>query len=329
MKKTVILIALFLTFGLFGCNTAVNSSVYVSSIGFDIEGDKLVAYFLSNPLTDITRNSETEKKDAQFVMVEVNSVYDAFIEAEQSLLIPLNYLHVKTVIFSEKFLNSHYVEEFLVFVKSVRFISYNFYVFSTSGKIDEIFQFKNPEQISYQYSLLSSPDLFNYKEHGTEKLHFLDFANDYLNENRYLHIPYLVVNELWNKNKTLEVSGYICLEDNTTKYLNSEFKGMLYLYNFNSVLFHDGADIYRITNYRIDYYVKNNVFCVLIIYEDVTVFGGGNRSVFEEKLSLEIKKYLDYYISKQDGLYLVEFYNYLNKTNLNVFNYELEIIHKA
>ena len=39
------------------------------------------------------------------------------------------------------------------------------------------YKFKNPEQISYQYSILSSPDLLNYSELGIEKLHFLDFAN--------------------------------------------------------------------------------------------------------------------------------------------------------
>ena len=71
------------------------------------------------------------------------------------------------------------------------------------------------------------------------------------------------------------------------------------------------------------------MFNILISYEDLTVFGDGTNSVFEEEIVAEIKKYLDYYISKQDGLYLIEFYNYLNKTELNVFNYEIKIVYKS
>lgn len=329
MKKILVIFAVFLIYCLGSCNTSVNSSVYISSIGFDIKDEKVEVYFLSNPLTDITRSAESKKEEAQYIKVEADSVYDAFMEAENSVLIPLNFLHIKTVILSEEFLKSFYLEDFLTFVKSVRFISYNFYVFSTTSKIDELYNFKNPEQISYQYSLLSSPDLFNYKEHGVEKLHFLDFANDFLNENRYLHIPLLVANKLWNENTTLEVSGYICLEDDTTLYLNSTFKGMLYLFDFNSVLFHDGTDVYRITNYRINHYDKSGKFTILILYEELNIFGNGDRKTFEEKITLEIKKYLDFYITEQDGLYLIEFYNYLNKSNLNIFDYAIEIVYKA
>ena len=329
MRKLLILIVISLMFLVSGCNTSINSSVYISSIGFDVKDDKLVAYFLSNPLTDISRSSEDKKTEAQYIQVETSSVYEAFMMAEESLLLPLNFLHVKTVIFTEECLNSKYVLDFLVFIKSVRFISYNFYVFSTMSKIEEIYKFKNPEQVSFQYSLISSPDLLDYKEYGIEKLHFLDFANDYYNKNRYLHIPLVNVNEVWNENVTLKVEGFICLDSKTSVYMNSIFKGMLYLYDRNSLLFYDGINVYRITNYRVNNYEKNGKFVFSILYEDVSVFGDGSKKEFEEKLVLEIKKYLDAYASNQNGLYLIEFYNYLNTKNLDVFNYEIEILHKG
>ena len=52
MRKIFILILLFFTLALSSCNTNINSSIYISSIGFEIKDDKLVTYFLSNPLTD-------------------------------------------------------------------------------------------------------------------------------------------------------------------------------------------------------------------------------------------------------------------------------------
>ena len=46
-------------------------------------------------------------------------------------------------------------------------------MFATISKIEDLYKFKNPEQISYQYSILSSPDLLPYSDFGIEKLHFL------------------------------------------------------------------------------------------------------------------------------------------------------------
>ena len=329
MRKLYIFLMVIICLFLSGCNTSINSSVYISSIGFEIEDGKLIGYFLSNPLTDISRKSEEPKKEGQYIKTEGESSYEVFNEAKQSLLIPLNFLHVKTVIFSKDCFESKYIEDFLIYLKSIRSVSYNFYVFSTISKIEDIYKFKNPEQISYQYSILSSPDLLNYSDFGIEKLHFLDFANDYYNPRRYLHIPLLVVNELWNDNKTIEVDGFLCYELKPTLYQNSEFIGMLYLYDKNTILFHDDDDVYRVTNYRVNKYKRNNKFVFSVSYEDITVFGSGSREKFEEKLGLEIKKYLDSYTLNQNGLYLIKFYNYLNTDTLDVYNFDVEILHKG
>ena len=329
MKKIFILICLFLCLSICGCNTSINSSVYISSIGFEVKDDKVVVYFLSNPHTDITRSGDDKQREAQYLKIEADSIYEAFTNAKQSLLSPLNFLHIKTVIFTEECFNSKYIEDFLIFIKSIRFVSYNFYVFATISKIEDIYKFKNPEQISYQYSILSSPDLLEYSDFGVEKLHFLDFANDYYNRNRYLHIPLIVINDSWNENLTLEVDGFLCYGLPISLYRNSEYEGMLYLYDKNSILFHDDQNVYRITNYRVNQYERNNRFVFSILYENIVVFGDGNREEFEQKLLNEIKKYLDSYTSKQNGLYLIEMYNYLNTKELDVYNYEVEILHKG
>lgn len=327
MKKIIILFNLFLCCVLSSCNTSVNSSVYISSMGFELEDDQLVTYFLSNPLADISRNKESSDKKTQYVKVKSNNFFEAFEEAEKSLLSPLNFRHIKTTIFSKEFLESKYLEEFLIYLKGVRFISYNFYVFSTTSKIEEIYQFSNPEQISYQYSLLSSPDMLDYRSLGVEKMHFLDFANDYYNGSRYVHIPHIVTNKDWVEKTTLEVDGYLCLDDSVNLYEATKYEGMLFLYDHNSILFHDDRDVYRISNYRIKKTYQKDMFSLQIYYDDITIFGEGSVNNFEEKLALEIKKYLDDYILNQNGLYLIEFYNYLNNKRLNIYNYELEFVH--
>lgn len=327
MKKILIVLNIFLCYFLFGCNTSVNSSIYISSMGFEVIDGQLVTYFLSNPLADISRNKDEKDNNNQYVKVESKSIFEAFRDAEKSLLSPLNFRHIKTAILSKEFIESKYLEEFLIYLKSVRIISYNFYVFSTISKIEDIYKFSNPEQISYQYSLLSSPDLLDYRSYGVEKVHFLDFANDYYNKNRYLHIPLIVTNKNWLDKITLQVDGYLCLNDNVNLYQTTVYEGMLYLYSHNSILFHDDEDVYRISNYKIEKTYQDNTFNLRIQYDDLIIFGNGSRKEFEEKLVLKIKKYLDDYIQNQNGLYLIEFYNYLNKESLNVYNYEIKFVH--
>ena len=104
---------------------------------------------------------------------------------------------------------------------------------------------------------------------------------------------------------------------------------MLYLYDKNSLLFHDENDVYRITNYRVNQYERNGKFVFSILYEDITVFGDGSREKFEKKLVEKIKKYLNSYATNQNGLYLIKFYNYLNTESLNVYDFEVEILHKG
>ena len=235
MRKIYILILILLILPLYGCNQNINSNIYISSIGFEVKDDKLVTYFLSNPLTNISRGAGKEEKDkTEYIKVETTSVYDAFIEAEKSLLFPLNYRHIKSVIFHKDVFKTSYINDFLDFMKSVKFVSFNYYVFSTRNKLEELYEFSTPEQISYQYSVLSSPDLLDFHQYGTEKIHFLDFANNYYVDERYLHIPLLSVNKTWKDKTTIEVEGFLNAK-RSDEFLSNDYLGMLYLYDNESL----------------------------------------------------------------------------------------------
>ena len=330
MKKIINILLVFLVFILSSCDTKLNSTIYISSIGIESKDDKVIFYFLSNPLTDITRNDSGDSdKESEILKVEATSVYEAFNHASLSLLSPLNFRHIKTVVLHNSLFDTDYIDEFLQYIKSVRYISYNFYLFSTDSEIEEIYTFKNPEQISYQYSLLSSPDLVEYSNFGVDRMHFLDFVNSYLIDERYLHIPSIVASKDWNKNVTLEIDGFWCLDKTNYHYSNKEYPGMLYLNKKNTIIFKDGDDIYRVIDYKMSEKIIDNVFTVLISYKNIVSYSDGSRNQFEEKLSSEIKKYLDKYIENQGKLYMIEFYNYLNNTNCDPTKYNLEILYKG
>ena len=171
MRKIYLIILSFFVVSLSGCfSNNINSSIYISSIGFEVNEGKIKAYFLSNPLTNISRGSDgnSNGNESEYVSVETDSIYEAFLKAEQSMLSPLNYRHVKTVIFHKDVFATKYIRDFFEFMRSVMYVTYNYYVFATEDKIEEIYSFQNPEQISYQYSVLSSPNLLKFHEYGTE-----------------------------------------------------------------------------------------------------------------------------------------------------------------
>ena len=122
MKKILIVLNIFLCYFLFGCNTSVNSSIYISSMGFEVIDGQLVTYFLSNPLADISRNKDEKDNNNQYVKVESKSIFEAFRDAEKSLLSPLNFRHIKTAILSKEFIESKYLEEFLIYLKKMLLI---------------------------------------------------------------------------------------------------------------------------------------------------------------------------------------------------------------
>lgn len=325
MKK--ILISVLFCLSLCGCfKNEINSSIYISSIGFEVKDDKVVCYFLSNPLNDISRkDGGGEEKETEYIKIEANSIDEAFKRAEKTLLLPLNYRHVKSVIFHKDFFVSNYVEEFFRFMRSGVKVTYNYYVFATKDKIDEVLEFKNPEQLSYQHSILSSPNLIEFDKYGLEQMHFLDFANDYFEEKRYLHIPLISVNSDWNKNKTLEISGYLAFKNELNIFENKDYLGMIYLKDQEMTVLNSTDAAYRILGYKVSFKEVEGVFTILAKYEDVYIFGSGSREELNIQLFNEIKKYLDDYIAKYNDLYLITEYNYLNKKALNVLSYDIKI----
>ena len=322
---TKIFIVILLMINLTGCfKNEINSTIYISSIGFEMNEEKLVCYFLSNPLNNISRKENEEKKN-EFVKVEVTSIDEGFKKAEKSLLLPLNFRHIKSVVFNESVLKTKHLEEFFMFMRSGLYVTYNYYVFATLDDIEDVFGFNNPHQISYQHSILSSPNLIEFQKYGLEQMHFLDFANDFYEKERYFHIPLIKVSEVWNEKKVLEIDGYIAYGKNISVFRNEEYLGMIYLKNQKINFYYTKEATYRIIGYKVTFKEIDGRFTILAKYSDVYIFGDGSKSDLNEKISLEIKKYLDDYISKQEGLYLIKEYNYLNKKALNVLLYDIRI----
>lgn len=328
MRKFSILILFVLS--LTGCfKNEINSTIYISSIGFEVKEDKIVCYFLSNPLNNISRNaSGSEDSDSEFIKIEADSIDSAFKEAEKTLLLPLNYRHVKSVIFSKDVFETKYIDEFFRFMRSGVYVTYNYYIFATEDKMEDILEFKNPEQLSYQHSILSSPNLIEFDKYGLEQMHFLDFANDYYEEGRYLHIPLISVKKVWNKNSTLEVSGYLAFQGSLNVFKNEEYLGIIYLKKQEMIIYYTEEASYRIIGYKVSFEVIENIYTIVINYDDLYIFGSGNEEDLNLRLTSEIKKYLDDYIAKYNNLYLISEYNYLNKKALNVLIYDIKVANK-
>ena len=93
MKRMISLFILFCC--LTGCKSTLNNSLYISSIGFEYDGN-LTAYFLCNPLNDIIRSEKSELK-IEYFTITVNSVAEGFEKVEEVSPFEVNFMHLQNL----------------------------------------------------------------------------------------------------------------------------------------------------------------------------------------------------------------------------------------
>lgn len=316
MKKIIILILLICS--LSACNSQTNSDIYISSVGIDVNENGLVVYFIANMQRDLSRN-ETSTKEIEYLKIESNNIVDAFKKAKDSYIKKINFSHIKTLLLSKKFLESEFLESFLEYMKIGRDLSFNLYVYATDSNFDDVYKTKNPDGISFQYSYFLSPEEVNYKSFGLKRLHFLDFANNYYNKNRYLHIPYLVIDNSWNNTSTLKLGGYYAFSNKVNVYDLDKYPAIRFLTSQKQLTFYYQNELFSIYDYVVKKDVINGVYSFVIDYSKVI----GEKVIAFKYIKEKIIEYLDSYIISEGSLFYIDFYNYTNKKALNALRYEI------
>ncbi|MDE5566286.1 MAG: hypothetical protein K2I77_04800 [Anaeroplasmataceae bacterium] len=198
MKKYVIILFLLLACSLTGCKKKnITETLFIASIGFEKEEEGYCGYFYLPLSNDIGKTETTENKGkGDYAKVKGKSVAEIFRNINITISLEINFRHVSSIILQEELVKEDFIKELSDFVKHSVDIDFNFYLFATKEKMEDIYSFQNPNEESVINSLLVSTNDSHMTFLVTEPIHFLEFVSKFY-ANRSISLPLLDLDELW------------------------------------------------------------------------------------------------------------------------------------
>ena len=192
MNKILVFILLIFS----GCSVDISESLFIASIGFEIEGDEINGYFYIPLSSDVGKTEQEGKGSGEFVRVAGKTIEQVFNNVDAVNSIDINLKHVSSVVLNKELYNDKFIVEFINYIKHSNRLDFNFYLFTTSEKMEDIYSFKNPNQESVLNSLLViSGDNAGIRL-VADPVHYLDFCKKFFSR-RSILIPMLDIEELW------------------------------------------------------------------------------------------------------------------------------------
>lgn len=313
MRKILIVVLLFLC----GCEkVSILNTVYISSIGIDFVDGEYIGYFYSPPAKDLGKDTNSDD-EATVYKVSDDNLVGLFNHMFNSDPININMFHLKTMILSQNFND---IEVLLDYFRFSSYVSYNFHVFITNDELSEVYKYKSMSNISNLYNFLNSPSLIDYESHGVSKCHFLNFANNYSNKERFNQVPLVKIekNSIEEDEYQLKIAGYSNLD---FIYESSIYKGIDLLCESDKFVSVEN-NVVLLSNYKIDSKEIDGLFNISISCYKTDVSG---ELDVEYYINNEIVFYLSKLISNEGNIFFIKQYNYLFNKTLDEKLYKLNI----
>lgn len=201
MKKITVIYFVLICFLLSSCKTveAIYSNMYIASIGFEKNEEKVTGYFYLPSSIDI---SSTEKRDtskpSEVAKIDGDSVVDIFRNLEFTSFLNMNLKHVSSLVLHESLLDKESIEGIIDYTKNSNYFDHNYYIFVTKDKIADIYNIENPNQESVMRTLLCEPVSNLYTYAAAKPIHFVNFCRDYY-EKKVIPIALLEISSVWKE----------------------------------------------------------------------------------------------------------------------------------
>lgn len=243
MKKILIIVIMFFTFFLTACNRKISNiynistTVFVDSAGIDYnkETKKYTLYYHSpSSFSLITSEMGSGGVENTFhiAKTECDSIYDGIKiiaqNSERSILLT----HIRSFIFTEDFITIENLKMFNEFIKTYKYITTDFAIYTTKDKIDELYSFVNTDNNSY-YSILTELDsAIPYKT-----IKYYEFANAIVEPHMQILFQTVKKNDnIWSSEKdkltSIQLNGITLVKDDEILTLDAfDYKFILIMYN--------------------------------------------------------------------------------------------------
>lgn len=324
-------LGVFCLFLLVGCQSYdISKILFIASVGIEKKEDNTYQGFFYLPLSsDIGKTETSENKGkGEYAKTSGKSIAELFHNIQAATSLNINFRHVSSIVLNEELLTKEFIIELCDFIKFSLDIDFNCYMFVTKEKMDELYDFQNPNQESVLNSLLVSSsdasDLFLV----APPMHFLQFACEFY-ENRCLLLPLLVLEEIWTIDsepvKNFHAQSAIYYFDDQIKEVNQN-PSSPYFSRANSFIdqIKEGYSI-QYTNYKTKLTFKETLqFKVEFSYQIIRTDSKVNQTEVEQFVYKRIKEYIEEY-QDIDPLNL-KYFNTAYSTNCNYDTMDIQII---
>lgn len=209
MKKLILVILLIFLLSACKAGNIIYNSLYIASIGFEKNEEVYTGYFYLPSSVSVGNLEQTEAEDATIAKVDGSSISEIFNNFETSSYLKMNLKHISSIVFSESIMNDANINDFINYVKNSDYFDYNFYIFVTTDKIEDIYKVKNPNNENVILTILCEPVTNPYTYLSAKPIHFLNFCRDFYNH-KVIKIALLEAENIWSENFDSVVSKSVC-----------------------------------------------------------------------------------------------------------------------
>ncbi len=295
----------------------ITKAIFVTSIGLDYNEETKEYTVYSYVLNKFNLGqSDVSSSNTDTLAYTVKTTSKDFTKAFNSIKdntnVFIQYDHLKTMILSTNFINKNNNVILYTFIKDSIEIYPSIYLFTTTSKIDDIFNIKNFSDVSAYHTLLVNPDLIENYHLTTYK----DFANYMLNDNYTLAIPHIrCIEDVFYQQAepfySIKYDGYSFLyQHNVTTLTISDYPSCEWLTDLN------GSTI-SVGNY--DLYIKNFNFKIKTKKDKIIIFYKVN-SILTLNIYNEVFVELEDKIKEMILLELNTFKNKQDEQNIDIYN---------
>lgn len=325
MKRIMLLIILIL---LCSCSSYdISKTLFIASVGIEQAEDKYVGYFYLPLSSDIGKTEAKENKgQGHYAKTKGESIYELFYNLENSSSLTINLNHISSIVLNEKILNDDFIGELLNYIKYSLSVDFNFYLFVTAEKLEDIYSFKNPNQESVLNSLLVSTSDAEKNFLVAKPLHFLCFVRDYYKD-RSILFPFLDLEEIWNieskYEKNFHIQGGIYYYKGKIKRVIKN-EGSPYFSSAKSFYDRINENIIYFTRYKMKIAYKERLLINIYLNYEVYNSNAIEEGAVEEHIKKRITSYLEEF-NEVDPLN-IRYYNYIYNRACSYDNVDIEVI---
>ena len=211
MKRLIIIFFLIITLSSCHNKTDIYESLYIASIGIEKIDDEYQAHFLLPSSMDVGSN-KSDSNESDIAKIKADNFNDLIENIKNSLLLNINLKHISSCILHTSILNNEDLNGLIELVKNSNDFDYNFYMFSTNEKIEDINKIKNPNNESIVLTMLVEPNESEFLLENSKPVHFLNMCRDFF-ENKKIRLPFIELSSVWKENDSIKCEYNLIYKD--------------------------------------------------------------------------------------------------------------------